>query len=170
MAELDERIEKLVASPHPSSWPASASAPTPLLPSWSVPATTPSACTQKPPGPTSAEWRPSRPRRARASGYRLDRGGDRQANSALWRIVMVRIAHDPETTAYFERKVKEGRSKRDVIDSSSATSPASSTATCLAAEPSDRGSGSPHNCRPPGLTFRRLAGPRSGTTICERVA
>jgi transposase len=47
--------------------------------------------------------------------HRLDRGGDRQANSALWRIVMVRIAHDPDTTAYFERKVKEGRSKRDVI-------------------------------------------------------
>jgi len=47
--------------------------------------------------------------------YRLDRGGDRQANAALWRIVMVRIAHDPETTAYFERKVKEGCSKRDVI-------------------------------------------------------
>jgi len=47
--------------------------------------------------------------------YRLDRGGDRQANSALWRIVMVRIAHDPDTTAYFERKVKEGRSKPDVI-------------------------------------------------------
>ena len=47
--------------------------------------------------------------------YRLDDGGDRQANSALWRIVMVRIAHDPETTAYFERRVKEGRTKRDVI-------------------------------------------------------
>jgi len=47
--------------------------------------------------------------------YRLDNGGDRQANSALWRIVMVRIAHDPETTAYFERRVKEGRTKRDVI-------------------------------------------------------
>ena len=50
-----------------------------------------------------------------AGRYRLDRGGDRRANSALWRIVMVRIAHDPETTAYFERKVKEGCSKRDVI-------------------------------------------------------
>jgi transposase len=50
-----------------------------------------------------------------AGRYRLDRGGDRQANSALWRIAMVRIAHDPETTAYFERKVKEGHSKRDVI-------------------------------------------------------
>jgi transposase len=47
--------------------------------------------------------------------HRLDRGGDRQANSALWRIVMVRIAHDPRTTAYFERRVKEGRSKREVI-------------------------------------------------------
>jgi transposase len=46
---------------------------------------------------------------------RLDRGGDRQANGALWRIVMVRIAHDPRTTAYFERRVKEGRTKREVI-------------------------------------------------------
>jgi transposase len=51
----------------------------------------------------------------KSNRHRLDRGGDRQANSALWRIVMVRIAHDPATTAYFERKVKEGRSKRDVI-------------------------------------------------------
>jgi hypothetical protein len=28
---------------------------------------------------------------------------------------MVRIAHDPETRIYFERRVKEGRTKRDVI-------------------------------------------------------
>src|SRR5579863_4433164 len=47
--------------------------------------------------------------------FRLDSGGDRQANSALWRIVMVRIAHDPETTAYFERRLKEGRTKPEVI-------------------------------------------------------
>jgi transposase len=47
--------------------------------------------------------------------HRLNRGGDRQANSALWRIVMVRIAHDPDTKAYLERRVKEGRSKREVI-------------------------------------------------------
>jgi len=50
-----------------------------------------------------------------AGHLRRHNGGDRQANSALWRIVMVRIAHDPETTAYFERRVKEGRTKRDVI-------------------------------------------------------
>jgi transposase len=52
----------------------------------------------------------------KTSGHlRHHQGGDRQANSALWRIVMVRIAHDPETTHYFERRVKEGRTKRDVI-------------------------------------------------------
>ena len=50
------------------------------------------------------------------SGHlRHHQGGHRQAKSALWRIVMVRIAHDPETTSYFERRVKEGRTKRDVI-------------------------------------------------------
>jgi transposase len=42
-------------------------------------------------------------------------GGDRQANSALWRIVMVRIAHDPETQLYFERRLKEGKTKHEVI-------------------------------------------------------
>ena len=38
-----------------------------------------------------------------------DDGGDRQANSALWRIVIVRIAHDPKTRACFDRRVKGGR-------------------------------------------------------------
>jgi transposase len=46
---------------------------------------------------------------------RVHEGGDRQANSALWRIVMVRIAHHPETQVYFERRVKEGLTKHEVI-------------------------------------------------------
>jgi transposase len=46
---------------------------------------------------------------------RLDRGGDRQANAALWRIVMVRIAHHPETIAYYHHKLQEGRSKADIV-------------------------------------------------------
>ena len=50
-----------------------------------------------------------------AGHLRRHNGGDRQANAALWRIAMVRIAHDPETTFYFDRRVKEGRTKRDVI-------------------------------------------------------
>jgi transposase len=50
-----------------------------------------------------------------AGHLRRHNGGDRQANSALWRIALVRIAHDPETRQYFERRLKEGRTKRDII-------------------------------------------------------
>ncbi|HEY1651196.1 MAG TPA: IS110 family transposase [Acidimicrobiales bacterium] len=46
---------------------------------------------------------------------RVHAGGDRQANSALWRIVMVRIAHDADTQVYFERRVKEGKTTHEVI-------------------------------------------------------
>jgi transposase len=47
--------------------------------------------------------------------HRLNRGGDRQANSALWHIVITRLASDPRTQAYMERRVKDGRSKSEVI-------------------------------------------------------
>ncbi len=47
--------------------------------------------------------------------HRLNRGGDRQANRALWVIVISRLASDPKTQAYMERRVKEGRSKREVV-------------------------------------------------------
>ena len=32
--------------------------------------------------------------------YRLNRGGDRQANCALWGIVITRLRNDPRTRAY----------------------------------------------------------------------
>ncbi len=47
--------------------------------------------------------------------HRLNRGGDRQANRALWHIVITRLASDPRTQAYVERRVKDGRSKREAI-------------------------------------------------------
>ncbi|HEV2126412.1 MAG TPA: IS110 family transposase [Chloroflexota bacterium] len=47
--------------------------------------------------------------------HRVNTGGDRQANAALWRIVLVRLSHDPTTTAYLERRVKEGLTKREAI-------------------------------------------------------
>jgi transposase len=47
--------------------------------------------------------------------HRLNRGGDRQANRALWIIVISRLASDPKTQTYMERRVKEGRSKREII-------------------------------------------------------
>ncbi len=47
--------------------------------------------------------------------HRLNRGGDRQANRALWTIVISRLASDPDTQSYMERRLKEGRSKREII-------------------------------------------------------
>lgn len=47
--------------------------------------------------------------------HRLNRGGDRRANQALWRIVMVRMVSDPDTRAYLERRTKEGKSKREIM-------------------------------------------------------
>jgi transposase len=50
-----------------------------------------------------------------AGRYRLNRGGDRQANSALWRIVIVRMSSHPATRAYADRRGKEGLSKKEII-------------------------------------------------------
>ena len=47
--------------------------------------------------------------------HRLNRGGDRQANHALWRIVITRMAAHADTIAYVERRTKEGKSKREII-------------------------------------------------------
>jgi len=47
--------------------------------------------------------------------WRLNRGGDRQANCALWGIVITRLRSDPRTQAYMTRRLAEGRSKPEVI-------------------------------------------------------
>ena len=47
--------------------------------------------------------------------HRLNRGGDRLANGALWRIVMYRLTSHPPTRAYMARRQAQGRSKREVI-------------------------------------------------------
>jgi transposase len=47
--------------------------------------------------------------------HRLNRGGDRQANHALWRIVMTRMVSHPQTRAYVARRTAEGKSKREII-------------------------------------------------------
>jgi transposase len=52
----------------------------------------------------------------KTDGYhRLHRGGDRQANSALWRIVLVRMSTDPDTKAYVARRTKEGKQKKFIM-------------------------------------------------------
>jgi transposase len=45
--------------------------------------------------------------------HRLSRGGDRQLNRALHTVVLHRRQHDPATRAYVERRVSEGKSRRE---------------------------------------------------------
>jgi len=47
--------------------------------------------------------------------HRLNRGGDRSANSALYRIVILRLRHDDRTKAYMKRRIAEGMTKAEVI-------------------------------------------------------
>ncbi|MDQ8706077.1 IS110 family transposase [Streptomyces sp. LHD-70] len=46
---------------------------------------------------------------------RLNRGGNRQTNAALYRIVVTRLRRDPRTRLYLERRTKQGMSKREII-------------------------------------------------------
>ena len=47
--------------------------------------------------------------------HRLNRGGDRQANHALWRIVITRMSADARTKIYVARRLDEGRTKPEII-------------------------------------------------------
>lgn len=46
--------------------------------------------------------------------HRLNRGGARQANNALWTISMVRMRSDERTKAYVERRTREGRTRKEI--------------------------------------------------------
>jgi transposase len=47
--------------------------------------------------------------------HRLNRGGHRQANAALYRTVIVRMQHHDPTKAYVARRIAEGKSKPEII-------------------------------------------------------
>ena len=51
----------------------------------------------------------------RTDRHRLNRGGDRQANAALYRVVCCRLRWDPRTRAYAERRTTQGLSKKEII-------------------------------------------------------
>jgi transposase len=46
---------------------------------------------------------------------RLNPGGNREANHALWRIVITRMSSHPATRAYVTRRTEEGLSKKEII-------------------------------------------------------
>jgi transposase len=47
--------------------------------------------------------------------HRLNRGGHRQANAALYRAVLVRMQFHQPTQAYVTRRTAQGKTKRDII-------------------------------------------------------
>lgn len=46
--------------------------------------------------------------------HRLNRGGDRSANNALWTIAMVRMRSEPRTQAYVMRRTAQGMSNKEI--------------------------------------------------------
>jgi len=46
---------------------------------------------------------------------RRNRGGDRQANAALYRIALSRLRWDPHTRAYLAQRITEGKTRREAL-------------------------------------------------------
>lgn len=49
--------------------------------------------------------------------FRLNRGGDRQLNKAFYTIALIRMNYDPRTKEYVQRRIAEGRNKKEIIRS-----------------------------------------------------
>jgi transposase len=77
--------------------------------------TTPAGSATSARSPVRAAWPRLEASSGRTRRHRLHRGGDRQANNASWRIVLVRVHYDPRTKAYLARRTAQGLSKREII-------------------------------------------------------
>ena len=53
--------------------------------------------------------------RCQLKANRLNRGGDRQANNALWTIALVRMRGDARTREYVARRTGECLSKKEIF-------------------------------------------------------
>jgi transposase len=51
----------------------------------------------------------------KTSRHRLNRGGDRAANNALWVIAHVRTISDPRTRAFVAKRTATGNSRREIM-------------------------------------------------------
>ncbi len=52
---------------------------------------------------------------SKTTRHRLDRGGNRQINTAIHRVAVTRLRCHPETRAYIARKTTEGKSTTEAI-------------------------------------------------------
>jgi transposase len=53
--------------------------------------------------------------RGKTNRHRLNRGGNRQANAAIYRVVIVRMRSHPPTLDYVRRRLSEGKTKKEII-------------------------------------------------------
>jgi transposase len=51
----------------------------------------------------------------RTDRHRLDPGGNRQLNCALYRLALNKARHDPDTRAFLDRKQAEGKTRREAL-------------------------------------------------------
>lgn len=49
--------------------------------------------------------------------FRLNRGGDRQLNKAIYTIALIRMNRDPDTKNYVTKRTSQGRTKKEIIRS-----------------------------------------------------
>ncbi len=47
--------------------------------------------------------------------HRLNRGGNRRLNAILYRVAVSQIRHSPEARTYLERRLHEGKTKREAL-------------------------------------------------------
>ncbi|WP_406209374.1 transposase [Streptomyces sp. NBC_01017] len=77
--------------------------------------TTPNAYAHRRRSPNSPASAPSRPSSGKTDRHRLNRGGHRQLNSALYRGVIVRMRFHQPTIDYVARRTSEGKTKKEII-------------------------------------------------------
>jgi hypothetical protein len=79
------------------------------------PGTTPSGCAARPRPRTRVGVAPIPASSGKTTRHRLSRGGNRQANSALYLIAIGRMAWQPPTCAYVKRRTTQGKTKAEII-------------------------------------------------------
>ena len=91
------------------------SVPTPPRSCWSPPATTRDRLRNEASFAKLCGVAPLEASSGKVRRHRLNRGGDRQANHALWRIVLVRMGCDERTRVYVARRRAEGLSTQEIM-------------------------------------------------------
>lgn len=114
-ATLDALLAELVAATAPTCSRSSGSASMWPPPCWPPPATTRQRISSEAAWARLCGVAPIEASSGKVFRHRLSRGGDRQANAALYVLVITRMRNDPRTQAYVARRLAEGKTKPEVI-------------------------------------------------------